>query len=99
MKTFSDKGSLKIRVNGEIDYIRNGYGDGSMYVGFTDDAEYCENCEHCVFAKRVEGTIDIYLDDCTNDNLDIIETLVGTYDIYTAPSDNHGGVIFCEVRK
>lgn len=92
--TESDRGDLKISVNGEIDYIRNGYGDGMMYVEITDK-NVNELSKHAQFVKHVSAEeLLIYSYDCGNT---VEYATAGEFDIYTAPYYDCGRVIL--VRK
>lgn len=91
--TESDRGELKIRVNGEIDYIRNGYGDGMMYAQFVN--QNTELPKHAYFVKHVSAEeLLVYSYDCGNT---VEYATSGEFDIYTAPYYDCGRVIL--VRK
>ena len=85
-KVYSDAGSVKIGNDSFNLLIPHGSGDGVARYAVVNKAEFNDNMAR--FFARVNGKIDIYLTDTSDD---IAETIDGSFDIYTY----EGFVIFC----
>lgn len=89
-RTISDRGDVRIGVDGLTVNIPNGYGDGTVDVFVFEKSEQVP--KEASFICSVSGDkINIYYNDC--DGEDVIETLSGCFGCYCCPQNHNGAVI------